>query len=358
MTHGGRAAVPVLIVALLGACGPGRVTIAMVNDPEGLDAARLALADAGRDLDVDTVLVTDGSGTAEPAVRTAERLAEVPGMVAVVGHLDSSGSIAAAPVYGAAGIVQVAASSTADLYGSMGPFSFRMVPPDRRQAGFLARTIALDYPGGARIAVLYVNDDYGRGLSASMIDSLNAARYPVVLDLPHTRAELDAGAFDYATGAIEAAAPDLIVWLASGDNMRDLILRLRTRGLDVAVLGGDAAAPEGTRGSATRSLAALRWASFLDMHSSAALVEFARRYREAFGRDATPTDALAYDAMRVLLAGVREGARSGEAMRVYLTSLGQDRPAFPGVTGRIAFGADRHVERAYVLVGTDLERQE
>jgi ABC-type branched-subunit amino acid transport system substrate-binding protein len=88
---------------------------------------------------------------------------------------------------------------------------------------------------------------------------------------------------------------------------------------------------------------------FLALDATPELREFARRYQDRFGLVATVPDALNYDAMRLVLAGIQAGARTGDELRAFLESLGRTRPVYQGVTGPIRFDDLGEVDRSYVL---------
>ena len=61
--------------------------------------------------------------------------------------------------------------------------------------------------------------------------------------------------------------------------------------------------------------------------------------------------ATAYDAASLILTAIREAGAQRQAIRAYLASIGRTRPAYVGVTGKIAFDADGEaVGKPWVLV--------
>ncbi len=317
-----------------------------------VQAARLALEQelSGPGLpSIDTVLMVETTNRAAPAIERADSLASVPGMLAVVGHSNSSASLAAAPLYNDHGIVELSPTSSAVAYAQAGAYSFSLIPPDDRQGAFLARYVKQVLPGGGRVAVLYVNDDYGRGLRGAFSADLDPARYPVVVDLPHVEDDLQPTEINETASALASARPDVVVWLARGGTLGRYIDAIRKAAPGTPILGSDAvgaggvADPDGPRWENVWHVA------FVDM-GAAAVQPFRRAYRERFGGEATGACALTYDAVRLLLAGIRSGVRTGAGMRAYLESLGRSRPAFQGITGPVAFDENGNVRRSYVML--------
>lgn len=343
---------PVFLTVVVSACESHQsVVLGVATSNPYLDAARLAVADelaAGPLPGFDTVMIPQWESLASPAIEAAQRLAGIEGLVAVVGHANSAASLAAAPIYNAHHVVQVAPTASATVYSRAGSYSFRLVPPDDEQGRFLVHRLSEALPGGGRVALVYVNDDYGRGLRAAVLAELDVERYDVVYQLP----QLEDGKSDhYAVDALVDARPDVIVWLARGDLLGRFLVDLRARLPDVPILGGDGLGTTGRLERIPRTVMGnVHFVAYLDLDATEALRTFALRYRERFGRDATPSEALTYDAVRLAIAGIRAGARTGPDLQAYLAALGSASPAYLGISGPITFDDDGDVQRPYVLV--------
>jgi len=338
--------------ALQFGCGEApRVVIGVASSETYIDAARLAVAHElaeGPIQGFDTVMIPEGNNRAAPAIGAAERLVAVAGMVAVVGHSNSAASLASAPIYNSHEVVQIAPTASAVAYSEAGPYSFRLVPRDDRQGRFLAGHIGEILPRGGRLAVFYVNDDYGRGLREALLSNLDSARFPVVVDIPHVEEDVQAGEIAYAAEALRLARPDLVVWLARGTVLDQFDERILASVPEAPILGGDATGSSVGALPGTRS-GRVRFAAYLDLNRTEALRSFARQFRERFGRDASAPEALTYDATRLLMSGIRSGARSGSDLRAFLAALGRTRPPYAGITGEIAFDDQGDIDRSYVL---------
>lgn len=338
------------LLGLLSGCdGAAPLRVGLATSRSQLDAARLAVEANTRDgagTLLDTIVLVDPSNRAEPAITAADSLVRVDGLVAVVGHSNSAASLAASQIYNDHEVVQIAPSSSAVLFSRAGPFSFRLVPPDDRQGAFLARYLAERMTGG-RLAVMYINDDYGRGLLRAFLDALNQERFAVVARVPHTENESDSTVIAHQIATAAEARPDLVVWLARGQVLHRYLPRLRAALGDVPVVGSDATSTAQEWDDRWKGVV---YVDFVDLDASPAIRAFARAYEKRFGQPAAGADALTYDALRLVYAGVGSGARSGPELRDWLLELGRTRPAFPGVTGPIVFEPDGDIARPYVIV--------
>src|SRR5437899_12786523 len=153
---------------VLGLAGP-------FSQPRGVSmrhAAELAVRDVharggmrGRDL---VLRVLDDSGRAEVAIRIAQQLVQDAAVVGVIGHLTSSASLAAGRVYGEARrpVAMISPSASSPDLSGVNPYMFRVCPSDLNHGIQLAR-YARQVLRARRVGVIYLDDDYGRGLRAS-----------------------------------------------------------------------------------------------------------------------------------------------------------------------------------------------
>ena len=109
--------------------------------------------------------VADDSGSEDVAVRIAAQLYADPAVVAVIGHLSSGTTLAAARVYGAGAtpVVMISPSASSPDLSGISPYVFRVCPSDLQHGPHLAR-FALQVLGARRAGIIYVNNDYGRGV--------------------------------------------------------------------------------------------------------------------------------------------------------------------------------------------------
>lgn len=157
------------------------------------------------------------------ATAAAERLVTSEGVKAIVGA-DCSGVTGAvlANVAVPNGIVMISPSATSPALSTAednGLF-FRTAPSDARQGEVLAN-ILVD-KGIEEVAVTYTNNDYGKGLSDSFIQSFEAAGGTVTLNAPHEDGKAD---YSAEIGALAAAGGEVLVVLGYADQGGKGIIR-------------------------------------------------------------------------------------------------------------------------------------
>ncbi len=333
---------------------PGPATIAVVLDADGQEGATFAAFDVnaaggigGRPLEL-RLSRGASSTTAKIALTAAEALSSDPSVLAVVGHTNSSASLAAAQVYNQRHIVQIAPTSTAPMYRDSGPYSFRMVPGDDYQAGFLAGIVAAD-SDRERVAVLYVNDDYGRGLHAMLATRLAASGVTPVYEAPYAER---AGFTDIGdlVHAIVRSRARLLVWLGRPPELGQLSAPLRAAVPGVRVIASDGFSALPTTEGSAALFAGVRYVRFVNpSDSSPALRDLAQRFRAAMHREPSDQFVLSYEAVRLLAEAIRSVGHDREAIRRYLAGLGTSRPAFPGAAGPVMFDSHGEPPAKYFL---------
>jgi branched-chain amino acid transport system substrate-binding protein len=356
-----RSIAVLLAVALSGACGHDRSPILIgISGPFGQargasmrNGADLAAAEVnragglrGRRLEL---VFADDSADASVATRIAYRFRDDPQIVAVVGHLTSGATIAAASIYNGGNhpVVQVSPSASSPELTGAGRYTFRISPTDRAHGARLAE-FALTTLSARRAAIIYENDDYGRGVRNTFRTAFSENGGEIVAEDPYLPSlpTLE----PYLLRSRRAGANVVVVAGTSDDAMR-VISTMDSLGLTVPLLGGDGLVgvlpPPGWQRRLFVSTA------YLPGRPGSENQDFVQAYRTAYG-GASPDHRAAgtYDAVRLLAAAIAASGADRDDIRRYLMSLGRDRPGFSGVTGLIAFDADGDRTHGTVSIAT------
>lgn len=316
-------------------------------------AAELAVAQInarggvrGRRLDL---RILDDSASEDVALRAAEALRDDHAVVAVIGHLTSGPTVAAAPVYasGDRPVALISPSASNPALSGISPFFFRVCPSDlvfgSRLARYAARTL-----GARRVAVIFMNDDYGRGVRKTFRGEFARLGGQVVSEDPYLPS---AGSFEpYLTRLARRGDVDAL-FLAMPRVAAERALRETARlGLRWPVLGGDALTGIETLGPEAEGvrLASPYLPDRPGEPNAAFVVEYERTYD---GARPDHRGAGAYDVVHLLARAIEEVGTDRHAVRDYLATVGRERPAFEGVTGRIAFDSAGDVPDKSVVIG-------
>ncbi|MBI1723414.1 MAG: amino acid ABC transporter substrate-binding protein [Gemmatimonadetes bacterium] len=278
---------------------------------------------------------------AEPAdveIQRAQSLLARGPLAGVVGHGGSRGSLAAAPVYNDAEVLQIVPTGTSRLLARAGPWTLPLPPNDSVEGAFLADFVR-DRLRARSVAIFYVSDEYGVGLRDGVRAALEGGETRVARE---QRYDLESDLRALVDAALHAGVPDAIV-VAGRYQATAIIARwLAERGVPTRVVAGDGAVvlPDvadmaGAGVTGERIFIATFW---LPSAPDTASQRFARTLQQRLLREATASDALIYDAVKLLARAVEEVGTNPERVRKYVLSLGRSRPRYQGVSGAIAFG--------------------
>ena len=274
--------------------------------------------------------VVDDKGNPTTALAAADSLVGDPRVLAVVGHVYSGATIAAAQKY-TGSLPAVATSATSPEISKLGGWIFRVASSDSANAVALARAA---HGMGRRVAVLYSNDDYGQGLARNFAGALRAAGGAVAAMDPFLDDTQD---FTPYLRRMKDRGVDLVFVAGLQDPAARAITQAQQVGLAARFLGGDGI--EGLAAMGARYDGTAVGVLFHAQMSDSARA-FVARYRARYKEDPDSQAALAYDAVRLLARALQAGHRDPASIRRWLEGVGAERggsPAFEGVAGRVAF---------------------
>lgn len=308
-----------------------------INAQGGVRGRRLELA------------IRDDSAATNHAVRVAEELYRTPGVVAVIGHLTSGTTLAAAPVYnrGARPVPVISPSASNPQVSAAGPYTFRVCPDDLVHGRRLAEW-ARERLGATSAAVIYQNDDYGRGIRRTFAEGFGALGGVVATEDPYIPA---LPTFEpYLRRLSAQGGADVVLLAGARDGAERVLMTLDTVRLSATVMGGDGLV--GIEALGPRAEGVYISTAYLADRPGAANEAFVAAYRTAYG-DEIPDHrgAGAYDIVHLLARAIEAVGPDRAAIREYLAGVGTRTPAFEGVTGTIAFDQNGDVPDKDVVIG-------
>lgn len=293
--------------------------------------------------------VMDDSARPDVAIRTARELVNDPAVVAVIGHLTSGTSLAAGRVYGAARrpVVMVSPSASSPDLSGVNPFVFRVCPSDLSHGAQLAR-FARQTLGARRVGVIYVDDDYGRGLRLSFAAEFRRLGGEIVAEdpmLPNTASLEPYLSRLRTTGNVDA------LMLATERGGAELALRDMARlGQRWATIGGDALT--GIEAAGPLAEGVRLSTAYLADRPGERNERFVEAYARAYpGERPDHRGAGAYDIVHLLATVVAAAGTGRDDVRERLAHVGTGVPAYEGVTGTIAFDGRGDVPAKSVVIG-------
>ena len=292
----------------------------------------------------------DDSARPEVAIRIAQQFVDDPTVVAVIGHMNSSASLAAGRIYGEARhpLLMISPSASSPDLTGVNPYMFRVCPSDLSHGIQLAR-YARQNLAARRVGIIYLDDDYGRGLRLSFTGEFKQLGGEIVEEDPMLGNTPSVE--PYLSRLRQAGGVDALM-LATDRNGAELALREMSRlGVHWTTIGGDALT--GIESDGALSEGVRMSIGYLVDQAGDRNAQFVASYARAYpGERPDHRGAAAYDIVQLLAAVMTEAGTDRRAIRDRVARTGKDLPPYDGVTGRIAFDDKGDVPTKPVVIGT------
>lgn len=291
------------------------------------------------------LLVEDDQSKPEEAGTVVNKLIHQDHVVAMLGHVASSHSLAAAPICQSEKIPMISPSSTNPRVTQVGNYIFRVCFLDTFQGAVMAK-FAHDTLKVQDVAILVdVRSDYSVGLQTFFGQSFKKLGGKIVSEQSYSQGDSD---FRAQLTAIKAANPQAIYVPGYYTEVGTIVHQARELGITVPFLGSDGwDSPKLWEIGGT----ALNGCYFSNHYAtddpSPVVQKFVTDYQAKYKHLPDALAALAYDAARILAdAMTRAGSTDGEKVRDAIASTKD----FPGVTGNISINQDRNAVKTAVIV--------
>ncbi len=288
------------------------------------------------------VVAVDDRANADTGKEVAQQLVDA-GVVAVIGHLNSGVSIAAAPIYAAKGIPQLAIS-TNPKYTELGlGTTFRLVANDNLQAKAIGSYSASQF-SGTKFALLDDGTPYGKDLAAGAGTQLKAAQKEVVLQQSFDDKTTK---FEEVAAKIKETGVEVVVSTLNDFQIVALLDALKAISYtNIKVLGGDTIKTTLMLKGAGVASGLFATSPILEAREFTAGGAFLDKYRAKYKIEPAYAGHYTYDAMYVIAAAIR---RAESAKPQDITTTLKKIDGYAPVTGSMKW--DEKGEQRYGVIG-------
>ncbi|MDT7521353.1 branched-chain amino acid ABC transporter substrate-binding protein [Rhodoferax sp. TBRC 17198] len=288
------------------------------------------------------IVAVDDKANAETGKAVAQQLVDA-GVVAVIGHLNSGVSIAAAPIYAGRNIAQLAISTNPKFTQLGLDTTFRLVANDTLQAKAIGSYSASQI-SGTRYALQDDSTTYGKELAEGAEVQLKLAKKEIVLKQSFDDKTVD---FDAFAAKLKAENVQVLVTTVSDFQVVALIEALKKIDYtSITILGADTAkTPDMLKGGGGMK-GLFVTSPILEAREFTAGAAFLDKYRAKFKKDPAYAGHYTYDAMHVLAAAIRR-AESSKAADI--TAMLKKLDGYAPVTGSMKW--DDKGEQRYGVIG-------
>ena len=307
-----------------------------------------------------TLIFEDDAGKDAEASLVAERVASNLQILAVVGHFNSSCSLAGKPIYQRAGIVELSPGSTNVTVCEGSDWTFRNLYRDDFQGQFIARYIDEILTDLQSVAVFFDNDDYGRGLRNAFVEEAKKIGLNLVADEAFER---DSTNFKAQLTSIKAKNPDAIFISGLYGEAGLIVKQGREAGITAQFFGADGVdSPDFLTIAGAAAEGVYLTTPFTFGAAGEDAQQMATNFETLHGVAPDTWAALTYDAVGMIAEALEKTynseasvADNRKAIRDYLASLDTPAEGYKGVTGLTYFdiNGDTVNKPAYVKIVKD-----
>jgi len=289
------------------------------------------------------IVMVVGDSRADPkeAAALAQKFTSDSRIVAEIGDFSSTACLAAQPIYDRAGMVQLSPTASHPNFAPGSPWSFGIVGTQAGEGPYMAR-YAVQKLGKKRLAVLYINNDWGIVSKDLFIKAAKEMGAEVIAVESYFETDKD---FTGVLTKIRGQKPELL-YMPSFYNEAALINKQREKlgWSDVTMMGpGSLYSPKLLELGGDSVNGLYTSAAFFPKDPKANVQKFVKGFEAKYKATPNTFAAVAYDSINLLAFVIERVGTDRKAIRDELVKVRD----FPGVTGKITFTERRDVVKEY-----------
>ena len=324
------------------AVNSAKLAVEKVNAAGGVDGKKLKL------------VVYDDASKPDQAAIIGQKLVRQDNVDIAVSGSYSAQTRAAAPIFARSNKVMIAAYAVDPQITKVGEQIWRIGELASVQ-GKVAGKLVLDNLKAKKVAILYVDNDFGTGLTKTFRDYVKQNGGQIVSDSKYPLEEQD---FRTVLGGIKAKSPDVLYAPGYYNNAADMANQAAEIGLKAQIVGVEGYDSPKLIDLAGKNAEGIIFTTELDRDSTnPAVKDFLSGYEKKTGVKADAVGAETYDAV-LLAAEALKRAGSSDAKRL-VEGLKGVKALEGSVTGITGFSPQRNGIReglAQVVKGGDFRR--
>jgi branched-chain amino acid transport system substrate-binding protein len=283
------------------------------------------------------VLTEDDQSKQEEAANAVTKLISQNGVVAVIGEVASSSSIAAAPICQSNKVPMISPSSTNPQVTQKGDFIFRMCFTDDYQGHSMADYVAKQLNVKTAAILTDVKSDYSQGLGHFFEERFTQLGGKIVARASYANGDSD---FKAQLTSLKPTNPQILFIPGYYTDIGQIAIQARDLGITAPLVGGDGWESPKLIEIGGKSLEGCYYSNHYFYGDPNPVVrDFVQKYKDRYGQTPDALAALGYDSAKVMADAIgRAGKTEGSAIRDAIRAT----KGFSGVTGVINMGPDRN----------------
>jgi branched-chain amino acid transport system substrate-binding protein len=303
---------------------------------------------------LELVEVADDKNDPREGASIAQRFIDNEKILIMIGPLTSTVALAQAPIMNKNGLTQLAIGATAPAYTKAGPYSFRLVPTDAFQGRYIAKW-ANDQGKWKTYAVIYVNDDYGRGLAdvfQTGLKEIGVAEDNVVASEAYLPNDTD---FSVQLAKIKGLNPDALFIAGHYKEGAMIARQARELAFNAQILGTDGIGHPEYIKVAGKAAEGTIYSGYFSLEDKRPYVQqWAAEFKKKLGYDPGLVEAIANDCVEIAARAIEIGGDNRQDIAIGLSTIGPYHPSMMGALGDNQFDENGDMVRdmlMYVVKG-------
>jgi branched-chain amino acid transport system substrate-binding protein len=303
------------------------LAVKKINENNGLNGSKLI------------VIYEDTQALPQQGVAAIRKLITVDKVSAVIDNSVSSVTLAMAPIAEQNHVVILATGATAPKITEAGDFIFRIWNSDALEGEVMSQ-YAFEKLGLRRIAILYVNNDYGKGLNEVFRKEFSNTGGEISISQPFEQSETD---FRTQLAKVKSGTPDALYVVGYPREVPQLLKQMRELGMKIQVLSTVAFQDPHIIEIAKDAAEGVIYPYPVEpSKEDPAVSEFLSEYREKYQKEPGITCDVGYDAVNMIVCAIRlSGNYTGEGIQKGLMMIKD----YHGASGVMEFDENGDVHK-------------
>jgi branched-chain amino acid transport system substrate-binding protein len=291
------------------------------------------------------LIFEDDESKAESASTVVTKLVTQDQVVAVLGEVASSNSLAAAPICQKSKIPMISPASTNEKVTQVGDYIFRVCFIDPFQGEVMAK-FAANTLKAKKVAIMKdTKSDYSVGLTDTFTKAFQGMGGSVTGVVEYSQGDTD---FKAQLTTVKGQNPEAIFIPGYYQEAAIIVRQAREAGMNIPILGGDGWDSDPLFTIGGQALKNCYYSTHYSTDNPApAIQNFIKAFTAKFKTTPDANAALAYDAANVLFDSItRAGSTDGAKLRDAIAATKN----FSGVTGTMSLNAERNAVKPAVVL--------
>ena len=284
------------------------------------------------------IFFDDDESNEQKAVQKITTMINTSHVPLVIGGVISNTALAIIPICQQKQVVLLSPSASSPKLSGIGKYFFRNYPSDTLEGHVMAE-YAVTKMKIKKVAVLYLDKEYGQGLRDVFKERFSAQGGAVVYEQGYSEGATDFSAY---VKEIKTAAPDAVYLPGYYTEIAEILRELKKQEVSAPVISsGGMASPRILEMAAEEAEGVIFPQAPYDTNSTnPVVVKFVSNYKAKFYTEPDVYAAYAYDALKIVAGAIEKCTAYPQDLRDKIAATSR----FHGVTGEVSFDAKGDVE--------------